>query len=179
MKKLVTMMMVFPMFLAGCEDKARPKYGECVAAAAKGDVLTAGVACEAAVKLDPTSTSGKAATDKLTAMQPAILKAKEERAAAEKKAAEERRIADEAAAKAAAEAQAKRVAMLKAKVKKKFWGAHVDGECTGKGLPPYKWDYEGGTFAEDGEVALADGCTKLHQSIEIQTYCCPQQPLAF
>lgn len=132
------------VWLFGCEDKAKPKYGECVAADAKGDVLTAAAACEAAVTADATSTSGKAAADKLTAMQPAILKAKEEKAAAEKKAADERRIADEAAAKAAAEAQAKRVAMLKVKVRKKFWDREPDGGCTGKGLPPYKWDYEGG-----------------------------------
>lgn len=164
------------LLLVGCEDKAKPKYGECVAAEAKGDVLSAASACEAAVKVDPTSASGKAAADKLAAMQPAMLKAKEERAAADKKAAEERRVAD---AKATGAAQAKRVALLKMKVKKKYWGTERDGDCTGKGLPPYKWDYEGGTFAEDQEVATGDGCVKAFISPEIQTYCCPQQPLAY
>ena len=64
-------------------------------------------------------------------------------------------------------------------MKRKYWDEDPDGQCTGKGLPPYRWDYEGGTYAEDAEVAAADGCKKLHTAVEIQTYCCPQKPLSF
>ncbi len=62
------------------------------------------------------------------------------------------------------------------KVRRRYWDEETDSECTGKGLPPYRWDYEGGTWAEDEEVAKADGCTKLHSVKQLQTYCCPKAP---
>lgn len=68
---------------------------------------------------------------------------------------------------------------LREKVKRKYSGDEPDRECTGKGLPPFRWDYEGGTYAEDEQVAKADGCTKLHQTIELQVYCCPKRPNVF
>jgi hypothetical protein len=75
--------------------------------------------------------------------------------------------------------QAKEVEGLRRKVKRKYWSEEPDGQCTGKGFPPYRWDYEGGTFAEDEKVAKADGCTKLYQTQEIQTYCCPTRPVTY
>jgi hypothetical protein len=48
--------------------------------------------------------------------------------------------------------------------------------CTGKGYPKYKREYEGGTYAEDQQVATADGCVKLYKTEELQTYCCPTVP---
>jgi hypothetical protein len=152
--------------VAGCKDKAEPAYKQCVAAEANGDVLTAEVACKNAVHADEKSTSGKAAAAKLTAMRPAIDKANKEKAEAEA-----------AAAKAAEAARLQRLATLKAKVKKKYYDDEPDSECTGKGLPAYRWGYEGGTFAEDQEVAEADRCVKLTYSPELQVYCCPQKPV--
>jgi hypothetical protein len=72
-----------------------------------------------------------------------------------------------------------RIKSLRLKVKRKYWDDEPDGECTGKGLPPYRYSYEGGTYAEDEEVAGADGCRKLHGTVELQDYCCPTKPLRF
>lgn len=72
-----------------------------------------------------------------------------------------------------------RIKSLRLKVKRKYWDDEPDGECTGKGLPPYRYSYEGGTYAEDEEVAVADGCRKLHGTVELQVYCCPTKPLRF
>lgn len=152
--------------VAGCKDKAEPYYGECVVAEAKGDVLSAETACKRAIVFDSTSKSGKAAAEKLKTIQPAIDKANKEKAEA-----------DAAAAKAAEAARLQRVATLKTKVQKRYWDEDTDGECTGKGLPPYRWSYEGGTYSEDREVAEADLCVKLHQTVELQVYCCPQRPV--
>lgn len=81
------------MFFVGlgvvaCEDKARPKYDECVQLEGKGDVLAAASACEGAAKADPESQSGKAASAKRQEMQPEIDKVNA--AVAAKKAEEER-----------------------------------------------------------------------------------------
>jgi hypothetical protein len=173
---VASMLVVVASTLVGCSDVAQPKYSECVAAEAKGDILAAAEACEAAVKADATSKSGKAAADKLKEMQPAVVKAKKNKADAEAKAAEERRKAEEAAAKARSEEAAKRISLLREKVKRtRFLGEEgPDGECVGKSLPPYRRQYEGGTYAEDDEVAFADGCKKLHRSVELRDYCCPK-----
>lgn len=85
---------------------------------------------------------------------------------------------DAVAAEADRKAQAARLADLRRKISKKYWDEDPDSQCTGKGLPPYKWSYSGGTFAEDQEVAEGDGCRKLHQTVELQVYCCPQKPVA-
>src|SRR5512145_904180 len=51
---------------AGCQDKAKAKFDECVAFEAKWETVKARDACKAAVELDPNSRSGKAAAGKLT-----------------------------------------------------------------------------------------------------------------
>ena len=163
MKKLA--LLVAFLGVAGCKDKAEPYYSECVADEAKGDVLEAETACMRAIAFDATSKSGNAAAEKLKAMRPAIDTAKKVKA-----------DADAAAAKAADAARVQHVAALKTKVQKRYWDEDTDGECTGKGLPPYRWSYEGGTYAEDREVAEADSCVKLHQSVELRVYCCPEKP---
>lgn len=73
-------------------------------------------------------------------------------------------------------AKERRVEQLRAKVKKKYWDSEPDSHCTGKGMPPYKWSYEGGTFAEDAEVARADGCTPAYGYAENTSFCCPAAP---
>lgn len=72
-----------------------------------------------------------------------------------------------------------RVEKLREKVTRKFADRDKDNECLGKGFPPYRWEYGGGTFAEDREVAESDGCKKLHYSAELQVYCCPRVPSSF
>ena len=103
--KLLPCLCVISVLAVGCADKAKPKLAECVTAEARNDVLAAKEACTLAVALDPLSESGKAAAEKLKAMQPAIEKAERERADAERLAAEERSRAEEAARAAAASAQ--------------------------------------------------------------------------
>jgi hypothetical protein len=74
--------------------------------------------------------------------------------------------------------EASRMKELRSKVRRSFWSVESDGTCAGKGLPPYRWTYEGGTFGEDAEVARADGCRPLfeHQNT---TFCCPKKPVTF
>lgn len=73
-----------------------------------------------------------------------------------------------------------RIKTLKEKVKRRFWDEEPDGACTGKGLPAYRWSYEGGTFTEDREVAEADGCKALFpESSSNTTFCCPRKGNAF
>ena len=84
------------MLLSSCEDKAQPAYARCVSDEAKGDLIVAALDCETAIKADPNSTSGKAAAEKLAAMQPALAKAKAEQTEKDAKAAEDRRTAEAA-----------------------------------------------------------------------------------
>lgn len=68
------------------------------------------------------------------------------------------------------------IAKLRQKVTVKWWGTEKDGTCTGKGLPPYRKDYEGGTFDENEKVAKYDGCVSPFQSKDDalrNTFCCP------
>lgn len=68
------------------------------------------------------------------------------------------------------------IAKLRQKVSVKWWGFEKDGQCTGKGLPPYRKDYEGGTFDENEKVAKYDGCVSPFQSRDDalrNTFCCP------
>lgn len=170
--------------LTGCIDAAETPYRACEAAQAKGDVKAAVASCEAASSASPASKFGVLATEKRKQLQPALDKVlADEKAAAEKKAeadkiAAAQKAKAEAAAAAAAQAAAEeRAKALRAKITKKYWDTEPDGGCTGKGLPPYKWDYTGGTYAEDRELAVADGCSAAHTYAENTSYCCPQKPI--
>lgn len=93
---------------------------------------------------------------------------------ADRAAAEAKSSADK---KAAADTQAAAFAAAKLKVKRKSWGSSPDGDCTGKGLPPYRISYEGGTYDEDEMVAVADGCSHLYErrnTMNDSTFCCPK-----
>lgn len=64
--------MVFSLtlvLLAACTDKAQPGYAACILAETSGDLAGALKACGEAVAADPTSSSGKAATAKLTELK--------------------------------------------------------------------------------------------------------------
>jgi len=74
------------------------------------------------------------------------------------------------------------IANLRKRITKKYFDRDPDSICQGKGLPPYRWDYTGGTFAEDRTVALSDGCQTPHVehgydvSGDQTDFCCPQAP---
>lgn len=56
-------------FAVACTDTAKPLYAECLLAEVNGDVPRAVAACKAAVAVDPSSRSGKAAAEKLTELE--------------------------------------------------------------------------------------------------------------
>jgi hypothetical protein len=114
--------------------------------------------CQAAVKDDPTSTSGKAAAAKI-----ADLNAK--KAAADAKAA--------ATSAADRQAAAANLAALKAKLRAQVWEVEND-ECQGKGLPPHAMRFTNGTFDEIATVAQSMGCRNpMPMSSVVRTWCCP------
>lgn len=59
----------FAIWTSGCEDKAQPKYDECVAFEAKWETVKARDACKAAVEASPDSKAGKLAAGKLTYLE--------------------------------------------------------------------------------------------------------------
>lgn len=84
--------------------------------------------------------------------------------------------AEAAAKKAALDAEALKAA--RSKVRGKNRSLQPDSTCTGKALPPYRVQYEGGTYDEDGIVAQADGCQHLHEpgrgDVRDTFFCCPK-----
>lgn len=174
----LTLLMIVASNTVACEDKARPEFGKCVAADAKGDVLAAATACEAAVTADATSTSGKEAALKLASMQPAVTKARAEKAEKDAKAAAEKAKADEADRQATAQANAARAAQLKAKAK--FRDTGEDDLCVSAGKPKNGLAITGGSYDDNEAVATAMGCVRSHvyypqqgHSAVDNYYCCP------
>jgi len=182
-------LLLLGLLVAGCVDKAEPErlmYAKCLRLQVKRDVEAAFTACGEAVGAAPNSTSGQKAAKVLADMKPAYEAAKAQRAQREAAVAQATKAAEEAEAtraKAAeearanrAEARANRAEALRLKVIRKYYDDSPDSSCTGKGFPPYRWDYSGGTFAEDAEVADVDGCRPLFQMQENTTFCCPKSP---
>ncbi|WP_437607322.1 hypothetical protein WMF20_41950 [Sorangium sp. So ce834] len=152
--------------VVGCTDKAEPEYARCMDLEKRGELVLAARACEAAIRQDPHSKSGVAAAGRLKSMQPAL----DAQRAAERRAYDDSHPSDDGA-------RAAKAAALKSKVRVKSWGAEPDAECSGKGLPPFRKSYEGGTFEEDELVAEADGCTHLFQrrgNMNDSVFCCPR-----
>jgi len=154
------------------EDKAEPKYQECVKYESAGDLIAAWAACQEAIKADSTSTHGKAAAERLIALKPKYDIAMAQRARQQEAA----RQAELARSQEAERAKAARLAQLKERITRKYWDTEPDGVCTGKGMPPYKYDYTGGTFAENREVAYSEGCQSPYTSNDSTTFCCPKRP---
>jgi hypothetical protein len=161
-------------------DKAQPAYSQCQVADSMGQVAAAVHACQAAIAADPNSTSGKAAAQKLADMKPkydAWRRDKEAKAAA---ADEEQRRANVERTTAAAEARKQAAAAARSKVEKRYDGTDRDGECIDKGLPAYRWHYEGGSRDEIDLVASDDGCRHLIPGSPtfsvFAVFCCPQRP---
>lgn len=172
----------------GCVDDAETMYRVCEGSLARGEVKAAASACDEAVKRSPASKFGKLATDKRKEIQPALDKVLgQEKAVADAKAAKDaadQKARDETVAKLAAEnaaatkaAQDERARALRDKISKRYWSQEPDGTCTGNGDPAYRWTYEGGTFAEDAELAKAEGCVAAYSIASNTIFCCPQKPV--
>jgi hypothetical protein len=179
MKACVVVMMGLMGLTVGCTDKAKDNYAKCVQADTAGDVEGAWKACTDAVGDDPNSTSGKAAAAKLTAMKPAYDKWKADQDAKAAAAAAAQAKADEERRQAEATAEKQRIAALRAKIHRAYDGFDPDGDCQSNGYPPFREDYTGGTYDENEEMALADGCTHLFQKHSMHspndnTFCCPK-----
>jgi hypothetical protein len=163
----------------GC-DKAKPDYAKCVQAEAANDFSSAWQACNAAVGSDPTSESGKASIVKLGLMKPQYDKWKADQQATAAREAEEKRRQEAAADKSAADARAAAARSARRSVQRAYVGRERDGECIDKGLPDYRWEYEGGTREEIDLVASADGCGHLlpgrSDFFLFKVFCCPEQP---
>lgn len=172
----------------GCVDDAETMYRVCEGSMARGEVKAAASACDEAVRRSPASKFGQMASAKRKDLQPVLdLAIAKEKADADAKAAKDaadQKARDEAAAKLAAEnaaatkaAQAERAKALRDKITKRYWSEETDGTCTGNGYPAYRWTYEGGTFAEDAELAKAEGCVAAYSIASNTIFCCPQKPV--
>jgi hypothetical protein len=47
---------------------------------------------------------------------------------------------------------------------------------SGQGAARYRWNYEGGTYAENAELAGINGCSKPFAPVEDVSFCCPMKP---
>lgn len=158
----------------GCADKAEPDLAKCIQLQLADDIGGAWDACNAAIKADPNSDSGKAAAAKLAEMKPkhAAWEAavEKERAEAEEKA----RIERERAAEVQAQEKAARLARLRQKISYK---RSFNSSCVSEGKPPLGLRFEGGTYEENGEVAAGMGCVREFRDDDramANYYCCPE-----
>jgi hypothetical protein len=153
------------VWITGCKDKADPDYAKCIQQDVQGDVTGAWLACSNAVYADPNSKSGIAAATKLAAMKPAYDAWKAADNARQAKEAEQQRML--AAAK---------LIEVRLRVRRSYVSKTPDADCTGKGMPPYFWTYSGGTYSEDSDVALSDGCRPFTGIPWNTDFCCPKDP---
>jgi len=180
------MIVVLVLAMVGC-GKGRKLYAACEKQST-GLVATAKQAadpiaylsecqdeCQAVVTEDGRGKWGKLAKAKLDQIAPLLAKAKAKKA-------KQDAVAAAAAAKAAAAEQARDLAEAK-KVVTGRGRNDRDSECLDKGLPPYRWRYDGGTRAQLDLVAGADGCSHLFPDDSdiflFQVYCCPKPLSAF
>ena len=154
MKNLSLLILV--LAVVGCEheDKAKPDYERCLKLELI-DPKGAHSACMAAWNADWTSPSAKAAMQKANDLE-AKLKQADQAAAADRPRA---------------------LAEAKKKVDRHFYNHDRDGECVDKGLPAYRWSYEGASRPEIDLVATDYGCRHLFgsESFDLfKVFCCPQ-----
>lgn len=157
-------------FLAACEDRAAPSLEVCMKAESSGDMAHALEMCRQAATLDPNSTAGKAAAAKIVDLE---RKTKEAQAAAEAATKIEQAAAIE---QAKADEEARRALKRKIRV---AGDNEPDGECQAQGKPAFRNQYSGGTYAENEQVALGNGCVHLFaahmdHSPNDNIFCCPK-----
>lgn len=136
------------------------------------DINAALDACREAVRVDPGSKYGQDAARVLPDIERLAGLLFADRDAILKQAEMQRQQAEKAAAEAQAEALRKRISLLELHVTVTTMSDGPDADCTGRALPPYWRLYEGGTFAEDEELARARGCVPKH-STPTTAFCCP------
>jgi hypothetical protein len=168
-KRVLFIGLASALFMSGCKDKAQDAYAKCIQLEAQGEINLAWIACDSAIAQDPNSKSGKAAATKLAQMKPGYDAWKT--AANAKRAKETKELSLRVQ-----EHEAERLKALRLKVHRKYLGDGPDSFCTEKGLPPYRWNYVGGTFSEDAELAHSDGCKSAYGLSENTSYCCPDKP---
>ncbi len=149
-------MLLAVLAVVGCEheDKAKPDYDRCLKLELIRSEGLPTSACMAAWNADWTSPSAKAAMQKANDLE------------AKLKQADQAAVADRPRA----------LAEAKKKVDRHFYNHEKDGECVDKGLPAYRWSYEGGTRQEVDFVAVDYGCRHLFDSESFdlfKVFCCP------
>lgn len=174
----------------GC-DPAQEQFELGQEAEMEDDIKEAIEHYEDAVAAAPDSESGKRAQLRLETLEPRLEELRVQRKA--KRAAREaaRKAQELEEAKQKAEREAKRRKDKEARNARELkeawkvvrlvrWGRGVrDGTCTSKGLPPYKIDFEGGTYRQNELVALSRNCKHLfggrhnRNTILWNSYCCP------
>lgn len=151
--------------LAGCKDPGALDLRLCETLEREDELEKAIEVCERATQRAAWwGGTKKEADGKLAELRPKFepwKKARQEK--------EARVIAANKVARAKAVAEAKRV------VRRKTWNfGERNSQCTAEGRPPYRFDYEGGTYQQNELVATADGCVHLFQSqYNANIYCCP------
>ena len=147
-------------------DKAEPGFIVARALEKGGDLQKTITAFQNARAADPTSKCGKRAAEKLAELEPHYEAWKQANDASPAKDGERRRPA-----------QTAQVEDMRRRVKPDG-ESDPDSYCTGHGWPPYKFEYSGGTYAEDAQVAAADGCRPFPDTSGENTFfCCPKRGL--
>ena len=147
------------IMVASQTDKAEPEFIAARSLEKGDDVQKTVAAFESARAADPTSKCGKRAAEKLIELKPKYDAWKQAEDARQR------------------QAEATRIQRMRIRVRRSYFSEEPDSSCTGKGLPPYHWDYSGGTYSEDDEVAAADGCRALYSMGGQNTdFCCPKSP---
>jgi len=140
---LVLVAALVALLVLSWKDPAEPAFVRCMELEAKGDILEAVAACEAAFAADRTSKSGKAASMMLARMAPTAAQIRREQA-------ERKARAEAGARQARADELRRRIARSRAPLE--------DEGCVLKGKPPVGYAYRGGTTDEIAELAKLDGC---------------------
>lgn len=152
------------VLVAGCKDKAEPKFREAEAAQKTGNVIEAVSLYKQATQADPTSTLGKQAAERVAELSP--LAEKEQQRIDEEN--EKRRAAEAAAARVQYEAT---LASAKRVVTVARWEIN-DDRCAAAGLPRRGYRFSGGTDEQNEMVATSLGCQKRNWYDKFER-CCP------
>lgn len=156
----------------GC-DRAKTHFDRCLQLE-QSDPNSALDACRRAIKADPNSKSGQAATEKVGQLLPTVIRLEQEREAQERT----KRVTP-AQQSAQAGALEQRMKELRAKIHRNPTYQTEDDHCAGEGKPGHAYRYGGGTFSENESLASSDGCVPFddHSMGSLGNaqnhFCCP------
>lgn len=154
----------------GC-DRAKADFDKCVQLEAS-DPKAGLDACKAAVKADPNSKSGQAASEKAAQLLPVVIRIEQEREAQD-------RVKRITPGHEAAQAPEQRMKELRTKIHRNRTYQTEDDHCAGEAKPGHAYRYGGGTFSENEAVASSDGCVPYDNNSMAVTgnaqnhFCCP------